>query len=340
MPPAESRAQGPAEGPLRHGVRRRRGEPLRNLNISDPPFSGDLSSPAIADEDIALLARFRERLHSERLEYCTRCKQKWFNLKVNRNGVCQACIRRDAKRREDEPYFFSAENELDFGSVPDHLPELSQVEEMLIARVHVCVDIYQVRGQQYKYRGHVINFLKDVGQVYNVLPRIPEHLDLVLLRPKDWDKKPHVARQFRRQFRVRRACVRQWLDYLIANHPGYRDIVVSQENLEQLPVDGDVQGRVTSEECMESIENDILQSNGEPDGDAEGPDMSAVPNVFPAHTELEMLRQQATTGSDTAARVNPPMGACQFTTLSWCYGVLMACQQSPSSRCRTCVRRR
>ncbi|KAM4056434.1 PIF1-like helicase [Hirsutella rhossiliensis] len=36
------------------------------------------------------------------------------------------------------------------------------VEEMLIARVHVHVKVLQVRGAQYKYRGHVVHFLRNV----------------------------------------------------------------------------------------------------------------------------------------------------------------------------------
>ncbi|KAI8396355.1 hypothetical protein FOFC_20902 [Fusarium oxysporum] len=46
-------------------------------------------------------------------------------------------------------------------------------EEMLIARVHVFVNVMQVRGQQYKYRGHIVHFLRDVGKVYSQLPLLP-----------------------------------------------------------------------------------------------------------------------------------------------------------------------
>jgi len=35
------------------------------------------------------------------------------------------------------PFLMSAENEMDPGELPAHLPELSQVEEMVIARSHV-----------------------------------------------------------------------------------------------------------------------------------------------------------------------------------------------------------
>ena len=55
---------------------------------------------------------------------------------------------------------------MDPGPLPQGLPVLTTVEEMLIARVHVFMEVHQVRGQQYKYSGHVCNFLRDVGKIY------------------------------------------------------------------------------------------------------------------------------------------------------------------------------
>jgi len=63
---------------------------------------------------------------------------------------CARCRRRDNNRAEDEPELFSKENLMDPGGVPEHLPALTQVEEMLIARVHVFLGVYSIRGQQYK----------------------------------------------------------------------------------------------------------------------------------------------------------------------------------------------
>ena len=54
----------------------------------------------------------------------------------------------ETKRAEDEPELFSKDNLMDPGSVPEHLPALTQVEEMLIARVHVFLEVRQTRGQQ------------------------------------------------------------------------------------------------------------------------------------------------------------------------------------------------
>ncbi len=58
----------------------------------------------------------------------------------------------------------SAENSLDLGDVPAHLEPLTQMEEMLIAGVHVHVQVFSICGAQFKYRGHVIGGEKAEGR--------------------------------------------------------------------------------------------------------------------------------------------------------------------------------
>jgi len=122
------------------------------------------------------------------------------------------------------------------------------VEEMLIARVHVAVNVLQVRGQQYKYRGHVVQFLRDVGKVYKTLPLIPPNLDIILLRPSSSERNSNHDAQFRKRFRVRRRHIEIWLEFLRLHHPGYRDFVWDRAALDQLPMDGDVLDQVNIEE--------------------------------------------------------------------------------------------
>ncbi|XP_044718785.1 PIF1-like helicase domain-containing protein [Hirsutella rhossiliensis] len=188
----------------------------------------------------ATLREFWTKLDNDQMEYCSRCHECWFQMEIDYDGICSRCYRKDEKRGPDEPYFFSAENQLDFGPVPTRLPELTPTEEALIARVHVHVNIMLVRGQQYKYRGHVVNFLREVGLVYNQLPLLPRELNTVLLRPANTSSHANLSRQFARHFRVRRQAVMIWLDYLRHHHPGYRSIAIDDERLSQLPEDGSV----------------------------------------------------------------------------------------------------
>ncbi|ORY54985.1 uncharacterized protein BCR38DRAFT_453089 [Pseudomassariella vexata] len=110
------------------------------------------------------------------MKYCVRCKEYWFDMDLNANEVCKRCRYKDYKRGLDEPLFFSVDNQLDFGPMAAQLPDLTPVEESLIARVHVHVNVMLVRGQQYKYSGHVVHFLREVGLVHHQLPLLPSQL--------------------------------------------------------------------------------------------------------------------------------------------------------------------
>ena len=174
------------------------------FHAQDPVWNGDLDACALTDRDKVILREFWTQLDNEQMQFCGRCQESWFQMKIDSDGICARCYRKDEERRPDEPYFFSADNQLDFGPVPVRLPQLAPIEEPLIARVHVHVNIMLVRGQQSKYRGHVVHFLREVGLVYNQLPLLPQELNTVLLRPANTSSHAMLSRQFARQFRVRR----------------------------------------------------------------------------------------------------------------------------------------
>ena len=68
----------------------------------------------------------------------------------NNISVYKACVR-DTKSLKDlsEPFLFSNMNNIDLGTMPKHLPILTEVEEMIIAYIHIHLQVAQVRGQQY-----------------------------------------------------------------------------------------------------------------------------------------------------------------------------------------------
>ena len=95
-------------------------------------------------EDIAIWEEFNTQLAQEQMERCPRCKKRWFDIKLQADGICRRCHQKDDKKSPEEPHFFSAANHLDFGMVPTCLPELLPAEEMVIARVHVSVNVFSV----------------------------------------------------------------------------------------------------------------------------------------------------------------------------------------------------
>jgi hypothetical protein len=158
----------------------------------------------------------------------------------------------------------SAENNMDPGSVPSHLPELTKVEEIVIARAqHVQMLVKRVRGHQYQYTGHCVSFMQDIVRTVDVLPSLPHELDIVLLRPSDkYANEPRYQRQFQVDFRVRRHYVLTWLRFLSANHPDYCHVEISADRIAALPADGDVSSFVAH------ITDDTLDLTGplEPPG--------------------------------------------------------------------------
>jgi hypothetical protein len=64
-----------------------------------------------------------------------------------KHNVCHRCFNRDHGNKT--PFLMSADNEMDPGELPAHLPELTQVEEMIIARSHVQMLVYRYCGHQY-----------------------------------------------------------------------------------------------------------------------------------------------------------------------------------------------
>jgi len=126
-------------------------------------------------------------MRTVQMEDCSRCRERWFAMAL-KDTVCHRCYLRDPKDRR--PYLMSAENEMDPGSVADILPELTQVEEMIIARSHVQMVLFRYRGHQYHYSGHCVSFMQNTVKTVTVLPTLPADLDIVLVRPPDTGQNP------------------------------------------------------------------------------------------------------------------------------------------------------
>ena len=68
-------------------------------------------------------------------------------IKGSNIGIYKACIK-DANSLKDLtlPPLFSKSNKLNLGPVPSFLPILTAVEELLIARVYVYLQVVRIRG--------------------------------------------------------------------------------------------------------------------------------------------------------------------------------------------------
>ena len=88
-----------------------------------------LQESAVSEEHWGYVADFYKRLSQIKREECTVYNENWYNLKVE-NSVCGRCCQR---AKNSQPPLFTAANHLEVGTVPPHLPQLTQIEEQLIA---------------------------------------------------------------------------------------------------------------------------------------------------------------------------------------------------------------
>jgi hypothetical protein len=165
-----------------------------------------LEDTAISASDRALVNNFNTAINNVQLEECVTCNCRWFNLNIH-NSECDDC-RKDRQRNGNIQGFiplFGMANNLDPRPMPPHLPALTSTEEQLIAKVHVHMEMRQLRGQQYKYKGHICHFSVNVGRVFNWLPLLPEDLDIIIVKPpaSDTDNPDAITRQFRKDYKVR-----------------------------------------------------------------------------------------------------------------------------------------
>ena len=119
------------------------------------------------------------------------------------------------------------------GPVPEELRDLTWIEELLIARVHVCGSIVRL-GQRnnpssfFGIKGHVVFLPQDTTRLIDLLPMSPASLsDMVKVV---WTGKSTPDRsRLRSRFTVRKDKVYNALKWLVDNHEDYRNNVTIDE---------------------------------------------------------------------------------------------------------------
>ncbi|KAF5194757.1 hypothetical protein FRX31_015656, partial [Thalictrum thalictroides] len=172
--------------------------------------------------------KFRKSCQEIKWVSCPECRRNFPDVKLS-SGICTTCSLE--KQRAKNPHMFSAANCMDPGIVPIELSRLSNLEQILVARIHPVMSVYRVKGQQYKYSGNVINFEQDVNLIATILPIKPADLSAILIVQRN-------GKHANKEFRVRREFVRQALIWLKKNHVYYRDVEIDIGCLSQLPIDG------------------------------------------------------------------------------------------------------
>lgn len=92
--------------------------------------------------------------------------------------MCSMCQQEKGNNR------FSIENNMDPGSQPLELANLSQVEEILITRVSPILQVTHAIGGKYKYKGNTISFSQNIEHVYQSIPCPIKDFPIIIVQKK------------------------------------------------------------------------------------------------------------------------------------------------------------
>ena len=164
------------------------------------------------------LDSFHKVMSKLEFKTCTSCDESWPTLRMKANTeMCWQC---SIDHGSDQAGLLTSDNNMNPGSVPPLLKDLSTVEEMLIAQIAPMMNVFRLpSGRQYGYSGHVLNLPQDVQSVVNSLPRTASNLGTVVVRRKR--SSGNVM-----EFRVRRDRVYAALVFLKRNNKYYSNIKI------------------------------------------------------------------------------------------------------------------
>lgn len=113
-------------------------------------------------------------------------------------------------------------------TVPVELQDLTQIEEMLIARALPFMKVLVNPGGQRGYNGQCINLTQNVSAIVKFLPRCPRDIPLIVITAMK-------CNNYFKDVIVRRQKVERTLYWLIKNNPVNRDVTIDREVLDVVP---------------------------------------------------------------------------------------------------------
>ena len=182
------------------------------------------------------------------LQQCSICREVWpvrsktaeFHRSVQTVQECLHC-----QRDKYIPKKFSKANNMDPGKVPQCLQGLTQVEEMLIARVSPIMLLYRKHGGQRGYKGHILNLSQDIQSLVDKLPQDISNLPIVIPRRVG-------TNDTYSDFKVHKHKILTALQWLKQHNPFYKSITIDYKMIDTLPEDGVPEKLIHSAENTES----------------------------------------------------------------------------------------
>ncbi|KAJ7589921.1 hypothetical protein C8J56DRAFT_783711, partial [Mycena floridula] len=125
----------------------------------------DITMPddsAIPSRHTHYLQQFNNALNKLHLKKCSCCREEGFSVKLRgQTGECGMC-----NRDKKVPKLWSDENHVNpTNSVPECLKGLTDMEEMLIARMKTIMQVRWTKGRQLCYQDHIVNLPQNIDEV-------------------------------------------------------------------------------------------------------------------------------------------------------------------------------
>ncbi|KAJ7920087.1 hypothetical protein B0H13DRAFT_1605723, partial [Mycena leptocephala] len=135
---------------------------------------------AVNLDEAQFLKNFDAEINAATISACGCCREEGFNIKLKASGDYTRCHsdRKEIKTWSDE----NNVNLMPENLIPGCLKNPTEMEKMLISRVKPVMQVRWTRGRQLCYKDHVINFIQDISVVAETLPRLPEDVDMVIIR--------------------------------------------------------------------------------------------------------------------------------------------------------------
>ena len=235
-------------------------------DLPPPPPAG---SRQLEDNAYFAIRKFEVEQMTYKFSYCEVCNERRLEGKGTRN-MCNRC-----RRDKNVPKVWSGENNMDPMSVPEDLSEMSDAEQMLIARLAPTVHVHMLKHGGIASRGHCIAFPQAVQEPAIILPRLPAEVDIIRVRRQGKD-------DTHKDFRVRRQRVEGALRWLKHNNAAYADIVIDEARLQNLPSDGELPNLRTVEfsETAQHMDDQGPAPQQLDAGESDGSDDSTVSGII------------------------------------------------------------
>ncbi|CAG2208487.1 unnamed protein product [Mytilus edulis] len=239
---------------------------LLNIDEKDIPNPPPLHENQHFNKVMDCIRSFEIKQMSYCFKFCNICKERKIDMKMAKENECKHC------HLDKSPIkLFSAENNMDPKHIPSELADLTVVEQQLICRISPCINIHMLGHGGIASGGHCVTFPQEVNEPAKIFQRLPEEINVIRVRKQGKNGTS-------KDFVVRRLKIQTALLFLKQYNSAYFDIIISNERLAALPLDGELSDIQTVEYQANTVH--ISDNGPAPDqtdpGEVEGLTHSSV----------------------------------------------------------------